>query len=326
MSRPGTSGTVGRGGSPPYRSNSPPWVPPGVLPLSPPKPYATPLTGTKRNKAVDGMHVFLANPRLPAADPSNCCWMYAAFDFKAQIPYAQAVRTVTRLVDRVVERMMQFNPAAPPMAFDLSPEFQALPQAARDNYFLHNSPTNGPMSTKAGQRLSGGLNDHQLPAPSAMNNPRANRGAPFVKGHLIFDVISTRKHIGPTPTQGPPYRLGQEIYRYVESTYGQYVVTTFVGMTDNPARRVGRDMYYSTSEDLSRSQIDFTFVDNRHMFVVFPETNSLRVPFPESMLTMQKRQLDAEEAANAEAEAERMRAIKEAEARRPPFVVPSPRL
>ena len=308
-----------------YRSNSPPWVPPGVLPPASPKPYATPLTGTKRNKAVDGLHVFLANSRLPAADPANSCWMYAAFDFKAQIPYAQAVRTVTRHVDRVVDRMMQFNPPAPPVAFDHSPEFQSLPAAAKDNYFQQHSPTGGPAGARAGQRLSGGLRDHQLPAPSAMSNPRANSGAPFVKGHLIFDIISTRKHIGPQPTQGPPYRLGQEIYRYVEATYGQYVVTTFVGMTDNPARRVGRDMYYSSTEDLSKSQIDFTFVDNRHMFVVFPETSSLRVPFPESMISLQQRQLDAEEGANAKAEAERLRLLREAEQRRPPFVVPSPR-
>jgi hypothetical protein len=88
--------------------------------------------------------------------------------------------------------------------------------------------------------------------------------------HLVFDIIATRKHITPSHTTGPPYRLGLEIYEYVARTYGALVSTTFVGLTDNPARRVGRDVYYGRTTALSPTHLPFSVVDSAHLFVVYP--------------------------------------------------------
>eukprot|EP00669_Euglena_mutabilis_P001521 TRINITY_DN11956_c0_g1_i1.p3 TRINITY_DN11956_c0_g1~~TRINITY_DN11956_c0_g1_i1.p3 ORF type:complete len:150 (+),score=33.14 TRINITY_DN11956_c0_g1_i1:266-715(+) len=85
------------------------------------------------------------------------------------------------------------------------------------------------------------------------------------KGSVLFDIISTRKHIA---TQ-IPHRLGAALYRYVEDTYFDDVSTTFVGLTDNTARRVARDVFCQNKE-LSRQKYSFEVVDDVHMFVVYP--------------------------------------------------------
>ena len=74
-SRPGTSGGSPGAGGGVYRSNSPPWVPPGVLPPASPKPYATPLTGTKRNKAVDGQLPIINYFEYRGFDPKYLKWL-----------------------------------------------------------------------------------------------------------------------------------------------------------------------------------------------------------------------------------------------------------
>eukprot|EP01004_Peranema_trichophorum_P008087 NODE_6850_length_836_cov_40.472651_g6250_i0.p1 GENE.NODE_6850_length_836_cov_40.472651_g6250_i0~~NODE_6850_length_836_cov_40.472651_g6250_i0.p1 ORF type:complete len:252 (-),score=34.08 NODE_6850_length_836_cov_40.472651_g6250_i0:45-800(-) len=88
------------------------------------------------------------------------------------------------------------------------------------------------------------------------------------KGQLLYDIIATRKHIA----TGVPHRLGSGIYRYVENTYWKDITTTFVGLTDNTARRVARDVFCKNT-DLSKHKFDFGIVDNLHMFVIYPPNN-----------------------------------------------------
>ena len=85
------------------------------------------------------------------------------------------------------------------------------------------------------------------------------------RGHLVVDVVATRKQI----ERGGPLYLGREIYAYVEDKYFDTISTTFVGLTDNYARRVGRDVY-CRSEALSPKKYDFSCIDNERMFIVYP--------------------------------------------------------
>ena len=85
------------------------------------------------------------------------------------------------------------------------------------------------------------------------------------RGHLIFDIVATRKQI----ERGSPLWLGREIYRFVEEKHFDSISTTFVGLTDNTARRVGRDVY-CRCEDLSPKKYDFDVIDNERMFIVYP--------------------------------------------------------
>ena len=85
------------------------------------------------------------------------------------------------------------------------------------------------------------------------------------RGHLVFDIVATRKQI----ERGGPLYLGREVYRFVEEKYFATVSTTFVGLTDNYARRVGRDIY-CRSEELSPKKYDFDCIDNERMFIVYP--------------------------------------------------------
>ena len=89
---------------------------------------------------------------------------------------------------------------------------------------------------------------------------------PPLKAHLIFDIISTKKHLA----AGLPYKLGTEIYEYVDKEHDVQIITTFVGLTDNTARRPGRDVYYTQSDELTKNRQPFSALDNVHMFVVFP--------------------------------------------------------
>lgn len=89
------------------------------------------------------------------------------------------------------------------------------------------------------------------------------------KGSLLFDIVSTRKYIA-TYT---PHKLGRAIYKYVEEKYFGEITTTFVGLTDNTARRVARDVFCKNKE-LSRQKYGFDIVDNVHMFVIYPPVES----------------------------------------------------
>jgi hypothetical protein len=89
------------------------------------------------------------------------------------------------------------------------------------------------------------------------------------KGCLLFDIIATRKHIA----SYVPHKLGRAIYKYVEDNYFSEITTTFVGLTDNTARRVARDIFCKNKE-LSRHKCGFDIVDNVHMFVIYPPIDS----------------------------------------------------
>eukprot|EP00995_Heteronema_vittatum_P007585 NODE_2735_length_748_cov_324.547926_g1920_i0.p1 GENE.NODE_2735_length_748_cov_324.547926_g1920_i0~~NODE_2735_length_748_cov_324.547926_g1920_i0.p1 ORF type:complete len:186 (+),score=95.52 NODE_2735_length_748_cov_324.547926_g1920_i0:32-559(+) len=90
------------------------------------------------------------------------------------------------------------------------------------------------------------------------------------KGSLLFDIIATRKHIA----SYVPHKLGRAIYKYVEEKYYADVTTTFVGLTDNTARRVARDVFCKNCKELSRQKYGFDIVDNVHMFVIYPPIDS----------------------------------------------------
>eukprot|EP01006_Ploeotia_vitrea_P052440 TRINITY_DN67687_c10_g8_i1.p1 TRINITY_DN67687_c10_g8~~TRINITY_DN67687_c10_g8_i1.p1 ORF type:complete len:252 (+),score=6.01 TRINITY_DN67687_c10_g8_i1:64-819(+) len=85
------------------------------------------------------------------------------------------------------------------------------------------------------------------------------------KGVLVFDIIATQKHI----LAGAPHRLGRAIYKYVDAYYYTDISTTFVGLTDNTSRRVGRDVFCK-NQTLSKTKHEFTKVDDQHMFVIYP--------------------------------------------------------
>eukprot|EP01065_Artemidia_motanka_P014462 TRINITY_DN18398_c0_g1_i2.p1 TRINITY_DN18398_c0_g1~~TRINITY_DN18398_c0_g1_i2.p1 ORF type:complete len:280 (+),score=91.17 TRINITY_DN18398_c0_g1_i2:111-842(+) len=87
------------------------------------------------------------------------------------------------------------------------------------------------------------------------------------RGHLVFDIIATRKHIANLA----PLLLGRQIYKVVEEKHFDTISTTFVGLTDNPACRVGRDIY-ARSEDLSprKDWREFENIDNVRMMIVYP--------------------------------------------------------
>eukprot|EP00756_Hemistasia_phaeocysticola_P053137 Hpha_TRINITY_DN28542_c0_g1::TRINITY_DN28542_c0_g1_i1::g.18552::m.18552 len=87
------------------------------------------------------------------------------------------------------------------------------------------------------------------------------------RGHLIFDIIATRKHIRGLS----PLNLGRQIYKVVDRAHFDFISTAFVGLTDNPACRVGRDIY-ARSEELSprKDWRDFDNIDNVRMMIVYP--------------------------------------------------------
>ena len=211
------------------------WIPAGVRPHSPPRQQLTGglLSRTRRNRAIEHTHLFLDNPELPPDDPSNFFWLYGAFDFKMQCPYEQAQSTAFKTIDRLVDRMNKHAPGA-----SQQQQTASIPG---------------------------------MPNPPPECKSKAKQAAPPpLKAHLIFDIISTKKHLGPVPTKGLPYQLGTDIYEHVERTHNTQIVTTFVGLTDNTARRVGRDVYYTQSDELSKNRMPFSMIDKQHLFVVFP--------------------------------------------------------
>mmetsp|Transcript_22092 Transcript_22092/g.68581 ORF Transcript_22092/g.68581 Transcript_22092/m.68581 type:complete len:233 (-) Transcript_22092:18-716(-) len=179
-------------------------------------------------------------------------WLYASYDFKLQTPYDQAKHAVCKLVDRMVDRLTKQDTGA---ALDEN----GRPVSPRTAATMQHPPPIG-MNSDGSIRST---------ADATAGPPQPER--PRVKGHFIFDLIATKKHIGAQWEQGAPHRLGQDIYRYIDERYGPWIVTTFVGLSDNTARRVGRDVYYSRPDDnLSRTHVPFTNIDNEHMFVIFP--------------------------------------------------------
>ena len=220
-------------------------MPAGLRPYSPPKKSTTPLTGTKRNRAVEHSHVFADIPELPPTDPSNCYWLYGAFDYKIQCPADQARLMVGRIIDKLVERMKKLIEA----------------------YVTANAV----QPKDKGRRMSSACNPPLTYKEAAKQQEDVIASTTAHKAHLLFDIISTKKHIA----AGLPYKLGEEIYQYVDATHGSTVVTTFVGLTDNTARRVARDIYFTKSDELSKNHIPFTAIDREHLFIVFPAPSVL---------------------------------------------------
>ncbi|CUG86982.1 Hypothetical protein, putative [Bodo saltans] len=257
-SRPGTAGNGG------------PWVPPGVRPHTLPNPHTTPMTGTRRNRAVERTHVFLDSKELSPRDPGNYFWLYGAYEYRLQTPHEEAKAMCFRHIDRLVEKARQWYDDSPPLA----------PTAG-------GGAGGGASHSYANESSVGAFNDSGMSAAAQQHRLRAtsigsisdtnsggkaggNNASTTPKAHLIWDLISTKKHIGPIPEEGLPQRLGHDIYRYVDTVYGSIIATTFVGLTDNTARRVGRDVYYTKTDDLSRTHYGFHTVDREHLFIVFP--------------------------------------------------------
>lgn len=236
-SRPGTAG-----GSP--------WVPPGVRPHTIANPHTTPMTGTRRNRAVERTHIFLDARELSPRDPGNYFWLYGAYEYRLQTPHEEAKSTCFKLIDRLVERArLWYEESAPlgPSAGELGSSF-----------------------VSGGNTAENRARSTSISAVSDTTRGGRSGAASAPKAHLIWDLISTKKHIGPVPEEGLPHRLGHDIYRYVDTVYGSVIATSFVGLTDNTARRVGRDVYYTKSDDLSRTHYGFHTVDREHLFIIFP--------------------------------------------------------
>eukprot|EP01062_Namystynia_karyoxenos_P017707 TRINITY_DN16555_c1_g1_i1.p2 TRINITY_DN16555_c1_g1~~TRINITY_DN16555_c1_g1_i1.p2 ORF type:complete len:324 (+),score=65.92 TRINITY_DN16555_c1_g1_i1:84-974(+) len=85
-----------------------------------------------------------------------------------------------------------------------------------------------------------------------------------VRVAVVFDVVATRRnlHYGE--------RVGKAIYRYLDDHYDKDVPFAFVGLTDNTARRVGRDIF-CRNEELSRKKLSWNDIDDRHLRIVYPD-------------------------------------------------------
>ena len=172
-----------------------------------------------------------------------------------QCPHDQAKQSVAKIIDKLVERMNRMHA-----------ELQLV--AAQQQQQNEQSITNRFLSSAAmgvkrqGTTLLDG-------STGGMASPSFSLGQ-LPKGHLIIDLIATKKHVGAVPEEGLPFRLGHDIYAYIDDKYTNEIATTFVGLTDNTARRVGRDMFYTKSDDLSKTRIPFSAIDREHLFVIFP--------------------------------------------------------
>jgi hypothetical protein len=243
----------------PQRPSSPPWVPTGPRPGSQGGPGSArakatvSAAGSRAGRSVEHTHMFLDDPKLPPTHAMNFFWVYASYDYKMQIPFDTAKQAVCKLIDRLMDRLIRAGTADG--AED--PSGAAAPVSV----MLHAPPI--------GLKADG---SHRSQPPGGVPPPPSGSvDRPKVKGHLIFDIISTKKHITPEYTTGHPYQLGQDIYRYIDQRYSPWIITAFVGISDNTARRVGRDVYYSKADDnLSKTKVPFTAIDNEHMYIVFP--------------------------------------------------------
>jgi len=143
---------------------------------------------------------------------------------------------------------------------DLAPIRRKFQRVTTQVTFVQNNPTAPPEDLTSFYWLYGSV-DFKMEESEAAARRNAIRQIDRLvaklrttgaKGSVLFDIISTRKHIA---TQ-VPHRLGAALYRYVEDTYFDDVSTTFVGLTDNTARRVARDVFCQNKE-LSRQKYSF---------------------------------------------------------------------
>jgi hypothetical protein len=226
------------------------------------------MTGTRRNRAVERTHVFLDSKELSPRDPGNYFWLYGAYEYRLQTPHEEAKAVCFRQIEKLVEKARQWYDESPPVAGSSG----GYGNATDGNVYsagttsLHNDTSS--MQQRLRATSIGGTSDTS--GGGGGGGRGGNNASTTPKAHLIWDLISTKKHIGPVPDEGLPQKLGHDIYRYVDTVYGSIIATTFVGLTDNTARRVGRDVYYTKSDDLSRTHYGFHTVDREHLFIVFP--------------------------------------------------------
>lgn len=251
------------------------------------------MTGTKRNRAVERSHVFVDRTQ-PAAFPegpqrlhhsplvarlpspsaatavamdawsSQYVWVYGSYEYRLQTPFDEALSSCEQLIDRLVERASQlYKQSVAKSAAAASAQMNNNALAARGSQ----------QSTRVGVFHEVGkaalAPRASLAGGSGLSASQPAQTASF-KIHVILDLVSTKKLIGPVPSKGLPYRLGQDLYRFVDRQYGTIAATTFVGLTDNTARRVGRDVYYTQSDDLTKAHCGFHAVDGDHLFIIFP--------------------------------------------------------
>eukprot|EP01065_Artemidia_motanka_P018312 TRINITY_DN21631_c0_g1_i1.p1 TRINITY_DN21631_c0_g1~~TRINITY_DN21631_c0_g1_i1.p1 ORF type:complete len:295 (+),score=95.22 TRINITY_DN21631_c0_g1_i1:55-885(+) len=85
-----------------------------------------------------------------------------------------------------------------------------------------------------------------------------------VRAAVIFDVVTTRRNL----SHGE--QIGKAIYRFIDEHYDKDVAFAFVGLTDNTARRVARDIF-CRNEELFRKKLPWSDIDDRHLRVVYPD-------------------------------------------------------
>lgn len=82
------------------------------------------------------------------------------------------------------------------------------------------------------------------------------QGAALADIAVAFDIVATRKQI----RAGAAHRLARYLLQYMDQKYPT-LHARFVGITDNDARRPGRDTVITQT-------LQAADIDNRHLFVV----------------------------------------------------------
>jgi len=88
---------------------------------------------------------------------------------------------------------------------------------------------------------------------------------------VIFDVVTTRRNLNHGEA------IGKAIYRFIDEYYDKDVAFSFVGLTDNTARRVARDIF-CRNEELSRKKLSWGEIDDRHLRIVYPDESARGSP------------------------------------------------
>jgi hypothetical protein len=85
---------------------------------------------------------------------------------------------------------------------------------------------------------------------------------------VLVDIVATRRRL----LSGEPHEAASRLYRFVEEKYPVACVFMAVGITDNRAKRVARDIL-NTDPVAGAKKLGFADVDNEHMMVVYPLGN-----------------------------------------------------
>eukprot|EP00760_Papus_ankaliazontas_P035891 PhM_4_TR806/c0_g1_i1/m.55097 len=257
-----------RSASPTSSTSRQAWIPNGPLVRSP-SAQRRPMTSSssRRRKAVLRSHVFLENALLSPHDPQNSWWLYGAVELRMHVmTTTEAQQYLHNLIDSLVDKMKakhaQRTHAEEAMGgLDITSILSGTMTSNVDSAYHPPGFGGGyhPMSMEP-NRTDGALTPGGADATAS--------SGPSCKGHLIIDLVATKKLI----MTGVTEQLGRDVYKYAEERHPTSIATSFVGITDNTARRVGRDIYCQ-HEELSdpRQKADFSAIDNVHLFVVYPQ-------------------------------------------------------